>query len=611
MQVHNDENKAPLNNTVQDQSSGAAAQKLATVSISTPIKTRTTGRPAKHGTPNSRIGVSPNTINAHFSVTKASVERAEKNEKDILSTPQTPRHRDALSKKAPATPRHRIQVTVTGTPRTPRTPSTPSTPSYGITSPYIQARQLFSSCCESTTLIGRDDERQEVAQFIDSCSERNNGGCLYISGPPGTGKSALIGEILRNHQDSTTPISVVNCMSVKSAADLAQKLIVDLSLTPSGRKAADFEHLKTCFIDSKAAQRYIVVLDEVDRLVDLDIKLLYNLFEWSMQDGSQLVLIGIANALDLTDRLLPRLKSRSIKPTLLPFMPYTAIQIAEIVSTKLKSLNDPLAPQDYVPFLHPAAIQFCAKKVAASTGDLRKVFDICKRAIDLAEQEAKAAQSKLMLQDSPSKSPLCENINLSSPPVQKPRQMKLFASLSHLTTETAPRATIAHVAKITSAVFSNGTSQRLSALNLQQKAVLCALVGAEQKKRQSASASIFATPSKNANSSPTVKQLYESYSTLCKRENLLAPLTSVEFRDVLSGLETLSLVSAVEGKGSSSFAMPITPSKTPSRRGKAAFGGASSIDEKRMASCVGHSELLASLQGPGSDLLKDILEGVE
>jgi len=472
---------------------------------------------------------------------------------------------------------------------------------------------LFSSCCESTTLIGRETEKQELSQFISNALLSSNGGCLYISGPPGTGKSALTGAITKQLLSSgNNSLSVINCMSVKSASDLAQKLTQDLDLKPSGRKAADFEHLKSCFFDN-SSQKSFVVLDEVDRIVDLDLKFLYNLFEWSTQADSQLVLIGIANALDLTDRLLPRLKSRNIKPDLLPFMPYTSAQIVEIISSKLRSLNEPSAPADYVPFLHPAAIQLCSKKVAASTGDLRKAFDICKRAIDVAEQEARAEQSRLALQDSPSKAPLAENINLASPPVQrspqKPRQLKLLGTLTHLTTTTAPRATIAHVAKITALVFSNGTSQRLTTLNLQQKAVLCSLVGAEQKRRSLITA-FPSTPSKTAalNAAPTTRQLYETYSSLVKREALLHPLTSVEFRDVLSGLETLSLISVMEGKNGS-FAIPMTPSRTPGRKGKAAFSGAGAGDEKKFSSCVGFAEVLKSLTGPGSEILKDILEG--
>ena len=52
----------------------------------------------------------------------------------------------------------------------------------------------------------------------------------------------------------------------------------------------------------------MVVLDEIDYLKTKDQDVLYKLFEWTSLPQSQLVLIGISNALDLTDRILPRLE---------------------------------------------------------------------------------------------------------------------------------------------------------------------------------------------------------------------------------------------------------------------------------------------------------------
>lgn len=542
-----------------------------------PIKKTRTARskatvPAKHGATESRVEIAP------FRVSKSAA---------VTSTPKTPsRHRDALAKKVQVTPRHRALV---GSPRTPHTPS------YGA-SVYNQARQLFARCSNPGKLIGREEERSQLSTFIKTAVEGKSTGCLYVSGPPGTGKSALLDEVIREHTEAgNVPVSVVNCMSVRNAKDLSQKLEDDLDL----KEDAGFEYLRTCFVRGKAkdTQKYLVVLDEVDQLVDLDLALLYSLFEWSMAPTSRLILIGIANALDLTDRFLPRLKSRNLKPELLPFMPYSATQIAEVVTSKLKSLSS--AESQHVPFLQPAAIQFCAKKVAAQTGDLRKAFDICRRAIDLIDHETREKDARI--QDSPSKTPLMENFNLASP--ASPRKPTVY------TLETAPKATIAHMAKVTAQAFSNGATQRLAGLNLQQKAVLCALAALEKRKRDTQVMRVMtSTPSKSNTSAPSVKQLFEAYSGLCKRENLFHALSSAEFRDVVSGLETLSLVSAVDGK-TGSFVLPITPSRTPGRPRKDTFGGAAIGDERRVASAVGAKELSAVLDGPGGEQLQQMLEG--
>lgn len=56
----------------------------------------------------------------------------------------------------------------------------------------------------------------------------------------------------------------------------------------------------------------VLVLDEIDCLGSTAGKeILYKLFEWPCLELSRLVLIGIANALDLTKRILPRLAAKN------------------------------------------------------------------------------------------------------------------------------------------------------------------------------------------------------------------------------------------------------------------------------------------------------------
>ncbi|PSK55357.1 Cell division control protein 18 [Elsinoe australis] len=618
--VHKDDQMILSPTAVPSSITKSAVKNLESLGLSTPSKSRTSGRPAKHGINGARVSTISKGIDAHFGISKASTDYLLK--KNALDTPPiTPRHRDSATKK-PVTPQTRVLVP--GSILTPRTPLTPSTVTKA--SPYAQVRQLFTGCSEHGLLVGRQDERQQVTDFVSHCLDESTGGCLYVSGPPGTGKSAFIGDIIQQADiQSKTTSAVVNCMSIRNAAELTQNLATEFSFGQANKRKMDANTLKKHFTaKAEDGQMLLLVLDEVDQLVDLDLNLLYSLFEWSMQPSSNLILIGIANALDLTDRLLPRLKSRNIKPSLLPFMPYTATQINDIITTKLKSLNISDSNPSNIPFVQPAAILLCSKKVASQTGDLRKAFDIIKRALTLAENEARTSQSSLSPSKSPCKTPLSENVNLASPPIAAPIQTKLTA-LCHLTPETAPKATIAHVAKVTSQIFSNGMSSRLSQLNIQQKAVLCTLAAFEKKARSSLSATLSsmvsyvpATPSKTGRGqkveSPTTKQLFDSYTELCKRENLLHALSSVEFRDVLSGLETLSLAEFVDANGKTGTLGLMTPTKTPSRKSKKNDFGQMSLgnvsgDERRVSSVVGFKELSESLSGPGSEILREILEG--
>ena len=52
----------------------------------------------------------------------------------------------------------------------------------------------------------------------------------------------------------------------------------------------------------------VLVLDEIDQLESKNQDVLYTVFEWPALFASRLALVGIANTLDLTDRVLPRLQ---------------------------------------------------------------------------------------------------------------------------------------------------------------------------------------------------------------------------------------------------------------------------------------------------------------
>ena len=470
---------------------------------------------------------------------------------------------------------------------------------------YNCARQLFTKSANPGRLVGREEERIELRSFIEEGIKSKSGRCMYVSGPPGTGKSALISEVCRDIQRTErVKTAHINCMTAKCSKDIYGKLIKEFNSYDKcdDGDAADcigIGHLQEILLPKgkTADQVYIVTLDEIDHLLTLDLEILYTLFQWSLHRCSRLILIGIANALDLTDRFLPRLKARNLKPHFLPFLPYTAPQITSIITTKLKSLSlpDTAMPISSVPFLHPAAIQLCSRKAASQSGDLRKAFDIIRRAIDLIEIETKQNHQRDLsakaLQSSGPKSPLTDNPNLCS---SKSISLNLAASLATLTPSTAPRATISHISRVSTTTLSNGISQRVLKLNLQQKAALCALVH-QQKASKKVAKSILPASSKSP-LAPSARNLYETYCKLCKREDALHPLSSTEFVDILWGLETLGLVGEENcGRG------PSVNEGTPTCKGKR-FG-----EEKRFVSFVDEGEILGCLEGVSGGILKGLL----
>ncbi|CAK7263736.1 AAA ATPase [Sporothrix epigloea] len=675
-------------------------------------------------------------------------------------TPSTPRYRDGLTASAsrsvsaastpatpvtPSTPRHRVmsvgRISRRNTPHglmsvreasilsDDTTPITPRTPG-GVQTVYHVARQLFAQSSAAGALVGRDEERSRLRSFLDencltgsgsdTTESKSDSSCLYVSGPPGTGKSAMVNEVTERicaEQPTSIRKAYINCMSIRSSNDLYSTLLRLLVLGgDTGDMSADqlaaavgmdvsetdaMSALQAIFVPKSAKKTtanakktsaetpktYLVVLDEIDHVLTLDLESLYRIMEWSMLKTSRLVLVGIANALDLTDRFLPRLKSRNLQPELLPFLPYTAPQIRDIITTRLKSAlltqlpsvpastsTAATGPANGIPFFYPAAIELCSRKVASQTGDLRKAFGILRRALDLVEAEtrekymndlrdAHAASSSAVtaatLTTPTKKQPLCENMNLAS---VSPKSASSITHLKrsswaswaaqNLTVESAPRVSIAHLNKVTSAAFGNGAQQRLRGLNLQQKAALCALVAFEKWNRETHAAahavdtqSSLALPivarrvvkspasklrlagsSSSSTAAPTIKKLYDTYNLMCKRDAVLHPLSSSEFREVVGSLETLSLLTAVDGRAGSFSFLQSAPGSGSGRRGKRPGGAAGNTllgngnggsagitgvagDEKRVASCLGEKELRQALEGAGADILLSILSG--
>ncbi|KEF53863.1 uncharacterized protein A1O9_10265 [Exophiala aquamarina CBS 119918] len=515
-----------------------------------------------------------------------------------VSTPSTVRFKDAFEQSTPSTPKHRVRLV--GRLLTPRS-SGSSTPlrSQNV---YSQARQAFTQNGTSK-IIGREMEREKLSNFISNAMETRVGGCTYVSGPPGTGKSALVLEILEQFRDQHIKVASINCVALKSSSEVLARFTQEFCASTQGKTGSKATLARLFTTKKTDSPLHLVLLDEMDTLLGSDCELVYNIFEWAMHPTSSLILIGIANALDLTDRFLPRLKVRNVKPQLLPFLPYSASQISNIITEKLKSLlpAESTASPGFVPLMHPAAIQLSGRKIASQTGDLRKAFSLVRRAIDQVEQETllKMSQEESI---TPTKQPLGEIMNPPTKLASSVSSVKETLSpkaprsvLSQLSLESAPRVSIAHVARIASSIFNNSAQSRLGGLNLQQKAVLCSLVASEKKQNQR---DPYKTPSKSWSKIATVKGLFETYTMLCHRdEGILQVLKSTEFRDVVASLETLGLVHEATGRNS----IILTPASTPTRTGRA-------MDDKQVVSAVSEKEMRDSLVGPGSDLLQRLLD---
>lgn len=91
-------------------------------------------------------------------------------------------------------------------------------------------------------MSGRSDERAVIIEFISSftgSSPVEGTSSLYISGSPGTGKTALVNIILGELDSSSLTVININCMALNDIESLWERVIDELSpLAPKKNKAS-------------------------------------------------------------------------------------------------------------------------------------------------------------------------------------------------------------------------------------------------------------------------------------------------------------------------------------------------------------------------------------
>ncbi|KAL4531461.1 hypothetical protein Ndes2526B_g04426 [Nannochloris sp. 'desiccata'] len=136
----------------------------------------------------------------------------------------------------------------------------------------------------------------------------------------------------------------------------------------------------------------VAVLDELDGLLTGprgDV-LVGELFALAHAPRSRLILIGIANSIDLVQQLMRpggSLHRHNLRPAHEIFPAYLSSQVADVITQRLSRLPGPV--------FDPKTIQFCARKIANGSGDMRRALEACARAISVVatDEQKKAAAS--------------------------------------------------------------------------------------------------------------------------------------------------------------------------------------------------------------------------
>ncbi|MCO5575545.1 hypothetical protein L7F22_029346 [Adiantum nelumboides] len=327
------------------------------------------------------------------------------------------------------------------------------------------------------TLICRDIEQSKVFEFCKDHIVQQQPGSLYICGCPGTGKSLLMEKVKSFSSKwaegvgvSAPEISNFNCTSLTNPNDIFDRILQHVS--PHQVKKESKSCMGTGLAKLKAALRkcgdnsdkrmLLLIVDEVDFLLSKDQVILRELFELPAQKKSRCILIGISNSIDLADRCLQSFNSLSCRPVVIPFSPYSKEQVLAVLNQRLKAL--------FFSAFHPAALELCARKVAAASGDMRRALHVCsgyccRIAIELLELERNLG---------PDNRPELDG-SLVSKVEAPPTPSKKFGSLSKRKQQ-QPMVEIHHMAQALAKTFRSAAVDTVKSLPKHQQMVLCAAV---------------------------------------------------------------------------------------------------------------------------------------
>ncbi|KAJ2558247.1 Origin recognition complex, subunit 1 [Coemansia sp. RSA 1933] len=249
---------------------------------------------------------------------------------------------------------------------------------------YEAARQQLHVSAVPDTLPCREDEFADIYGHLYNTIEERNSMCLYISGVPGTGKTATVHEVIRSLQESVEAEDLpefqyieLNGMKMTEPSQAYTQLwqaITGDKVTPKHAAQLLEKHFST---PSPRRHTYVVLMDELDLLVTKSQSIMYNFFDWPHRPHAKLVVVAIANTMDLPERMLHHKVSSRLGLTRINFQPYSYHQLMTIVQSRLEGCMA----------FDSDAIELCARKISAVSGDARRALDVCRRAVEIVETD--------------------------------------------------------------------------------------------------------------------------------------------------------------------------------------------------------------------------------
>lgn len=274
----------------------------------------------------------------------------------------------------------------------------------------------------SVALVGRTDEQAAIASVLNASEGVARSRSLFIIGPPGTGKSSSVNQLLGEYERHLPANAVVrlNCSSFTNPialyAEVDEQLrryspwklpyldpcLLEEFLTDAACKRVACEtyvlarlcglariwreRLTRCCCLYARVSCSVLVLDEVDQLLRLPPAaqkrvqdVLRFLVRWSALPAAKFTFLGIMNGLDMHTQLQAFLPHDVIVPHVL-YPAYTFSELLAILTAQVDNAAGEAGVSASLVELR--ALELIARKVASRDGDVR-------RATTLLQQSAR------------------------------------------------------------------------------------------------------------------------------------------------------------------------------------------------------------------------------
>jgi len=225
----------------------------------------------------------------------------------------------------------------------------------------------------------REGQIDEIAKCIRPALRGSRPENMFVSGPPGVGKTAVAKFIFQelSEFERVRPL-YINCWQYNTRHAVLSKILNDLGGIAPRRGVATDE------VFERAIRKFqgrvpIVCLDEADQLIRKDgSRLFYDLLRANQSSkGTHVGILAISNNQYALASLDSRVKS-SLSQTEINFPQYSSIELADIICDRAD-----LAFRKG--FIHASVLSLCARETEKRNSDVRFALDSLLRAGRLAD----------------------------------------------------------------------------------------------------------------------------------------------------------------------------------------------------------------------------------